>query len=249
MTGALEEVIVPDWPAPRRVRALFTTRAGGVSAGAYASLNLGDHVGDTAGAVAENRARLRARLPDEPRWLTQVHGINVARVDRAHERTADAAFSRSPGVVCAVLVADCLPVLLCDAGATVVAAVHAGWRGLAAGVVEAAVAATETDPARLLAWLGPAIGPDSFEVGDEVRAAFLARDARAAFAFAPRDNGKWLANLYLLARQRLAACGVRAVCGEPACTFSEPQRFFSYRRDRDTGRMAACIWLQPGTSP
>jgi YfiH family protein len=247
----LPGAIVPDWPAPRRVRALFTTRAGGVSQGPYASLNLGDHVGDAPARVAENRARLSAHLPAEPRWLEQVHGTVVTRVDQPgfEPTAADAACARSPGVVCAVLVADCLPVLLCDAGATVVAAVHAGWRGLAAGVVEAAVAAMETEPARLLAWLGPAIGPDSFEVGDEVRAAFLARDARAAFAFAPRDNGRWLANLYLLARQRLAACGVRAVSGEPACTFSEPQRFFSYRRDRDTGRMAACIWLQPAASP
>lgn len=239
--------IIPDWPAPRRVRALVTTRAGGVSQGPYASLNLGDHVGDVPEHVAENRARLGAHLPAEPRWLRQVHGTEVARLDEGPVApTADAAVAREPGVVCAVLVADCLPVLLCDADARVVAIAHAGWRGLAAGVVEQAVAATATDPARLLAWLGPAIGPDSFEVGDDVRDAFRARDARAVFAFAPRDNGRWLANLYLLARQRLAACGVHAVTGEPACTFSDPARFFSYRRDGVTGRMAACIWLEPG---
>ncbi|HSO07241.1 MAG TPA: peptidoglycan editing factor PgeF, partial [Pelomicrobium sp.] len=196
----LPGAIVPDWPAPRRVRALFTTRAGGVSQGSYASLNLGDHVGDAPARVAENRARLCAHLPAEPRWLTQVHGTVVAQVDeRDFEPTADGAVARAPDVVCAVLVADCLPVLLCDTDASVVAVAHAGWRGLAAGVVEQTVAATATDPARLLAWLGPAIGPDSFEVGDDVRDAFLARDAQAVFAFAPRDNGKWLANLYLLA--------------------------------------------------
>jgi YfiH family protein len=247
VTAALPEAIVPEWPAPASVRALFTTRAGGVSQGPFASLNLGDHVGDAPARVAENRARLRSRLPAEPRWLRQAHGTRVARVDQPNfDGTADGAVSREPGVVCAVLVADCLPVLLCDAEATVVGVAHAGWRGLASGVVEETVAAMALDPTRLRAWLGPAIGPDSFEVGDDVRAAFLARDSRAAFAFAPRDNGKWLANLYLLARQRLAACGVRAVCGEPTCTFSDPRRFFSYRRDGETGRMAACIWLEGG---
>ncbi|MFZ5558784.1 MAG: peptidoglycan editing factor PgeF [Pseudomonadota bacterium] len=245
MTSALPEAVVPEWPAPRGVRALFTTRLGGVSREPYASLNLGGHVGDAPARVAENRARLRECLPAEPRWLAQVHGARVARVDREdYGPTADGAVARAPGVVCAVLVADCLPVLLCDADARVVAAAHAGWRGLAAGVLEQTVAAMQTDPARVLAWLGPAIGPDSFEVGDDVRDTFLAHDTQAAFAFAPRDNGKWLANLYLLARQRLAACGVRAVSGEPACTFSDPRRFFSYRRDRVTGRMAACVWLE-----
>ncbi|WP_333840733.1 peptidoglycan editing factor PgeF [Pelomicrobium sp.] len=249
MTDDPLELILPHWPAPQRVRALATTRAGGVSRGPYASLNLSEHVGDDPQCVAENRRRLRQRLPAEPRWLKQVHGVTVARLDSAAARAvpgeleADAAVSCTPGVVCAVLVADCLPVLLCDRDATVVGIAHAGWRGLARGVLERTVQAMEADPAHLLAWLGPCIGPDSFEVGEEVRQAFLDHETRAAFAFLPRDNGKWLANLPLLARQRLHSCGVRAVYAEEACTFSQPQRFYSYRRDQVTGRMAALVWL------
>ncbi|TXF11719.1 peptidoglycan editing factor PgeF [Pelomicrobium methylotrophicum] len=256
MTDDLLQPIFPEWPAPARVHSLVTTRVGGVSRGPYASLNLGEHVGDDPRCVAENRRRLRRWLPAEPHWLRQVHGTTVALLDRAaapsaapgmkagdEPQVADAAVTRTAGVVCAVQVADCLPVLLCDRDGTVVGVAHAGWRGLAAGVIERTVAAMGTDPARLMAWLGPAIGPDSFEVGDDVREAFLRHEARAAFAFLPRDNGKWLANLYLLARQRLEACGVRAVYAEQACTFSEPQRFYSYRRDRITGRMAALVWL------
>ncbi len=242
-------LLLPDWPAPDRVRALATTRAGGVSRGPYACLNLSEQVGDDPRCVAENRRRLRQWLPAEPCWLKQVHGATVACLDSPAARgapgvkEADAAVTRTPGVVCAVQVADCLPVLLCDREATVVGIAHAGWRGLASGVIERTVEAMGADPARLLAWLGPCIGPDSFEVGDEVRQAFLRHETRAAFAFLPRDNGKWLANLPLLARQRLDSCGVRAVYAAGACTFSEPQRFFSYRRDRVTGRMAALIWL------
>ncbi|MEW5709112.1 MAG: peptidoglycan editing factor PgeF [Pseudomonadota bacterium] len=249
MTDDSLQPILPDWPAPDRVRALATTRTGGVSCGPYASLNLSEHVGDDPRCVAENRRRLRRWLPAEPRWLKQVHGATVARLDpaaargTAEEKEADAAVTRTPGVVCAVQVADCLPVLLCDRDATVVGIAHAGWRGLASGVIERTVEAMEADPARLLAWLGPCIGPDSFEVGDEVRQAFLRHETRAAFAFLPRDNGKWLANLPLLARQRLDGCGVRAVYGKEDCTFSQPQRFYSYRRDRVTGRTVALVWL------
>ena len=236
--------IVPDWPAADAVRALVTTREGGVSTGAYASLNLGDHVGDDPAAVAENRRRLRAQLPAEPLWLGQVHGASV--VDAATARpgvAADASVARGPGPVCAVMTADCLPVLLCDEAGTAVCAAHAGWRGLAGGVLEAAVAAMGVPPAQLMAWLGPAIGPQSFEVGEDVRAAFLAHSAGAELAFAPKTQGKWLADLYALATQRLNAAGVARVFGGGLCTFNDAERFYSFRRDKATGRMAALIWI------
>ena len=237
--------IVPDWPAPASVRALVTTRTGGVSAGAYASLNLATHVGDDPAAVAENRRRLRAHLPAEPLWLSQVHGTNVARAEDAVEGAeADAAFTRRMGRVCAILTADCLPVLLCNDVGTVVVAAHAGWRGLAGGVIEAALRATNEPPARLLAWLGPAIGPQAFEVGAEVRAAFLAHSPDAATAFAAKENGRWLADLYRLAEQRLNALGVSRVYGGGRCTFLEADSFYSYRREKTTGRMASLIWLE-----
>lgn len=237
-----EECIVPDWPAPANVHALVTTRAGGVSVGAYASLNLGDHVGDDPAAVAANRALLRRRLPAEPVWLRQVHGTRCVDAAAARDTEADAACARAPNVVCAVLTADCLPLLLCDAGGTAVAAVHAGWRGLATGVVESAVAAMGVPGQDLIAWLGPAIGPASFEVGDEVRAAFLAHDPAAAAAFVPHGAGKWLCDIYLLARQRLERLGVRRLAGAEFCTVRDSGRFFSYRRDGATGRMASLIW-------
>ena len=243
----ISDWITPDWPAPRNVRTLFTTRKGGVSSGNYTNLNLGDHVGDDPSAVKQNRALLRNVLPGEPRWLKQVHGtvpIQVDHVDSVVE--GDAAFSQRPNTVCAVLVADCLPVLLCDHAASVVGVAHAGWRGLAAGVIERTVASMTPMNGKqtsLMAWLGPAIGPTYFEVGDEVRQAFIERDKNAALAFAPRANGKWLADLYLLARQRLTAVGVTEVYGGSECTVSDPARFFSYRRDSNTGRMAGLIWL------
>jgi hypothetical protein len=244
----MSEFIVPEWPAPPGVRALVTTRGGGVSRGAYASLNLGDHVGDDAQAVACNRALLRQHLPAEPRWLRQVHGTRcVVAEEAAGNEEADAAASFRPGTVCSVLTADCLPVLFCDVGGTVVAAAHAGWRGLAAGVLEATVTAMRRAPAAILAWLGPAIGPRAFEVGDEVRAAFVARDAAAAAAFVPHGTGKWLCDIYALARLRLAALGVRRVASADFCTVSDRDRFYSYRRDGTTGRMASLIWLEgPG---
>lgn len=237
--------IVPDWPAPARVRALFTTRAGGVSRGPFAAMNLAAHVEDDPAAVAENRRRLLAHVPSEPCWLTQVHGNRVVCAETAATARADASFCRAPGTVCAVLTADCLPVLLCEQAGRVVGAAHAGWRGLAAGVIEAAVKAMNEPPPRLLAFLGPAIGPQAFEVGDEVREVFLSHSPQAALAFAAKENGKWLADLYLLARQRLNALGVARVFGGGWCTFSEAQRFYSFRRERVTGRMASLIWLQP----
>lgn len=240
----MAELLRPDWPAPLSVRAVQTLRGGGCSPAPWDSLNLGDHVGDDSVRVAANRASLRALLPGEPRWLCQVHGtgvVDAAAVDGVPE--ADAAFARRPGTVCAVMTADCLPVLLCDRAGTVVAAAHAGWRGLEAGVLEATVAAMEVAPGELLAWFGPAIGAGHFEVGDEVRAAFVARDPSATEAFQACAGGKWLADIYALARQRLAAVGVTAVFGGAWCTVSDPARFFSYRRDGVTGRMATLIWL------
>jgi YfiH family protein len=242
--------LTPDWPAPAAVRALCTTRGGGVSLGVYAGLNLGDHVGDAPESVAANRALLRDRLalPGEPLWLRQVHGCAVVG-DPVEEGSgaceADAAVALGPGTVCAVLTADCLPILMCDRAGTRVAAVHAGWRGLAAGVCEAAVARMQAAPADLLVWLGPAIGPRAFEVGDEVRAAFLGEDPGAAAAFCPSPGGRWLADLYLLARQRLGALGVGEVWGGDLCTYTDARRFYSYRRDGVTGRMASLIWLDP----
>jgi len=242
-----EQWIVPDWPAPARVRSLVTTRRGGVSTGAYASLNLGEHVGDDSRAVAENRAQLARRLPSAPRWLNQVHGTTVFCADSEAigdlPPMADAAFACQPGVVCAVMTADCLPVLLCDKAGQVVAVAHAGWRGLQAGVLERTVAAMGCPGAQLLAYLGPAIGPEAFEVGDEVRAAFLKASDEAVAAFKGLSPGKWLTNIYLLARQRLARLGVGAVYGGAYCTVHETERFFSYRRDGVTGRMASLIWL------
>lgn len=241
------EFIVPDWPAPANVRALVTTRHGGVSIGPYASLNLGDHVGDDPTAVTANRHLLRQQLPAEPVWLQQVHGTRCIDASRsASGCEADAAFTNTPGVVCAVLTADCLPVLLCDVAGTVVAVAHAGWRGLAAGVIESTVASMAVPGERLLAWLGPAIGPRHFEVGGEVRDTFLAHDPQAASAFVARPNGtqgKWLCDIYSLAAQRLAALGVCRLASADFCTVRDSEQFFSYRRDGSTGRMASLIWL------
>lgn len=246
--------IIPEWPAPANVRALQTTRDGGVSVGAYATFNLGDHVGDDPVAVARNRALLRGSLPAEPVWLKQVHGNIVADADRTEGvPDADAARARQPGKVCAVMTADCLPLLLCDEAGTVVAAAHAGWRGLAGGVVEATVKAMNVAPERLLVWLGPAIGPQAFEVGEEVRQAFMAHDPEAAKAFVPShalraqhsglSTQKWLADIYLLARQRLSHLGVERVYGGGLCTYTDAEHYYSYRRDQATGRMASLIWL------
>lgn len=240
--------LIPDWPAPARVRAVMTTRAGGVSLGPYASFNLGRSCGDDLESVLENRRRLSRTLvlPSDPCWLKQVHGSRVVRLPE-HEPTpeADASFTTQTGAVCVVQAADCLPVLFCDDGAGVVAAAHAGWRGLAAGVLENTVRALPAAPATLMAWLGPAIGPTAFEVGAEVREAFVKSDAGAASAFRAVEGGKYFADLFALARRRLAAAGVVRIYGGGACTVSDPVRFFSHRRDRLSGRMAALVWLAP----
>lgn len=240
--------IVPEWPAPARVRALSTTRNGGFSAGPYRSLNLGAHCGDAPGAVARNRALLRTVLPAEPLWLRQVHGSGVlvqdgpSAADPDHPPEADARVARAPGLVCAVLAADCLPVLLCDESGTEVAAAHAGWRGLAAGVLESTVRAMRTPPADLLAWLGPAIGAAAYEVGADVRQAFAVHETEGAGAFRPCGS-RWLLDLPAMARHCLARVGVTRVFGEPWCTHADPARFFSHRRDGICGRMASLIWL------
>jgi hypothetical protein len=297
----LHNCIIPDWPAPRNVRALQTTRLGGVSRTPYDSLNLGDHVGDEPLAVERNRILLNTLLPSEPVWLEQVHGTTVANAAMASSGCdtllakpadcgssrkaaplkpqdstillgggclpqADACIARHRAAVCVVMTADCLPILLCDTQGSVVGAVHAGWKGLAAGVVEAAVHAMETAPQSLMAWLGPAISQQAFEVGDEVRALFVDADQKAAVAFTPslalagtlshegRENKtpsslrgegvKWMADLYMLTRQRLNALGLTQIHGGGYCTYRDAERFFSYRRDGATGRMGTFIWLE-----
>lgn len=234
----------PDWPAPENVKALVTTRSGGVSLSPFDSMNLGEHVGDQSAAVARNREILQGETAVEPLWLTQVHGTQVVQLGEVSAGVqADAAVSRLPKKACVVMTADCLPVLFCDRSGTVVAAAHAGWRGLCAGVLESTVAAMKTAPEEILAWLGPAIGPAAFEVGDEVRTAFISHSAAASAAFQKQREGKWLCDLYLLARQRLEGLGLAAVSGGGLCTFSDARRFYSYRRDGVTGRMASMVWL------
>lgn len=239
-----------DWPAPRGVRVWSTQRGNpqtGASRAPYGYFNLGDHVGDDSAAVAENRRRLKAeaRLPSEPSWLVQVHGTRVADLDSAAAPgSADAAIARSAGKVCAILTADCLPVVFASDSGETVAAAHAGWRGLAAGVIEAAVRDMGVPPARLLAWLGPAIGPEHFEVGAEVRDAFLRGDLEAGDAFLPNARGRFMADLAMLARRRLRRLGVGRIYGGGECTFAEADRYYSHRRDGITGRQATLIWRE-----
>lgn len=254
MNGIDPGWLVPDWPAPPNVQALCTTRDGGVSAGRYASLNLGDHVGDAPADVAANRARLGQALGGaRPVFLQQVHGTGVASFEGAaadappEGTAADAATTTRAGVACTIMVADCLPVLFADAAGRRVAAAHAGWRGLAQGVLERTVACFEAPPAEIVAWLGPCIGPAAFEVGAEVKAAFEAHAPEAAACFVPgAAPGKWLADLPALARQRLGALGIGAVHGNDGsaawCTVANPSRFFSHRRDGVSGRFAALVW-------
>jgi YfiH family protein len=246
MLSQPEDWIVPDWPAPARVRAMITSRNGGCSIGSYASMNLGLQAGDNEANVNANRSILRQFLPAEPKWLNQVHGNRVVRADMiAVAAEADASFTSSADCVCVVLIADCLPILICERTGNLVAVAHAGWRGLVSGVIEKTVCALETDPKELIAYLGPGIGPSAFEVGDDVRDAFLAVDAAAQYAFQPKDTaGKWCADLFALARQRLVRLGVADVYGGGLCTYSDPMRFFSHRRARPAGRMAALIWIE-----
>ncbi len=238
--------ITPSWPAPKHVRACSTTRAAGVSSGPYEGLNLGDAVGDEAAAVTENRRILSTTLAlkQPPLWLSQQHSNRVLPASEHRPGiAADGCISQHPGEACVVLGADCLPVLLCDLAGTRVAAVHAGWRGLAAGVIEAAVEDLSAEPSTLLAWLGPAISARAYVVGDEVRETFLARDAASESAFSPTDRGGWHADLYQLARLCLQRAGVNRTYGGNHCTYSEPEHFYSFRRDGICGRMASLIWI------
>jgi purine-nucleoside/S-methyl-5'-thioadenosine phosphorylase / adenosine deaminase len=251
ISHAADALLVPGWPAPVRVRAAATTRRlPGNSRPPFDAFNLGLRSGESEAVVRSNRALLvRALgLPTEPRWLRQVHGSDVAAFDAAgaaddEEPQADAATARTPGVVLAILTADCLPILICAEDGSEIGAVHAGWRGLAAGVIEACIGRLRTPPAQLMAWLGPAIGPASYEVGDEVRAAFVGHDRAGGVAFTPTRPGHWLCDLYTLARQRLHALGVAQIHGGGLDTHADP-RFYSYRRDgANSGRFASLIWI------
>ena len=240
--------LVPDWDAPRNVRAFVTTRAGGVSEGEFESMNLASRGGDDPEHVAKNRLIVREHLPAMPRWMAQVHGTDVADLDRLDESqvpTADAAVASLPGRVGVVLTADCMPLFLCDESGEHVAVVHAGWRGMAAGVIESTVRVIGAAPSQLMAWMGPTIGPSAFEVGPEVREAFVAHDPDAREAFRTHKPGKFMADLYALARRRLARVGVARVHGGGFCTYTDSARFFSYRRAQKSGRMGAFIWIEP----
>jgi YfiH family protein len=247
MTGRAPQWITPEWPAPLGVHALATTRVGGYSEPPFDGLNLGMHVDDDPSIVERNRRWLRetAKLPAEPMWLQQVHGTNVwSGGQTATPPTADASVSKSKGQVCAILTADCLPVLLCDARGTTVAAAHGGWRGLVGGVLEATIAAMTVPASHLMAWLGPAIEQSAFEVGREVVEQFVARNPAHEQAFQPNDRGRWQADIYALARGELRALGVEHIYGGGFRTFADSARFFSYRREKRTGRMATLIWLE-----
>lgn len=244
----MEHFIVPDWPAPTHIKAVTTLRGDGVSTAPFDSWNLARHVDDKPAHVEMNRALLSKRLglPQEPFWLEQVHGTRVLAVDDADasDRQADGSYAHTRGHVCVVMTADCLPLLLCNRAGTEVAAVHAGWKGLADGVIEAALGCFQSPVQDLLVWLGPAIGPQVFEVGAEVRDIFLRKNEQADDAFTALGNNKYLADIYELARQRLQRCGVHAVFGGQHCTFTEAALFYSYRRERVTGRMASLIWIE-----
>jgi YfiH family protein len=239
-------LIIPDWPAPGHVVAFATTRHGGVSEGSYASLNLADHVQDQLSHVLQNRALLRQarQLPGEPCWLTQTHSVRAIDLDRDRARDGDAAFTAMPGTIAVVMTADCLPVLLCNDQGSEVAAAHAGWRGLLDGVLENTITPMRSHPSSLLAWLGPAIGPRQFEVGQEVLDAFAARTPGSEAFFQPERPGHYLADLYAIARLRLNNAGVTHIYGGDRCTFEEVQHFFSYRRDHHCGRQASLIYIK-----
>ena len=237
--------ILPDWPAPENVRAVATTRIGGVSQEPFRGFNLAYHVGDDPEHVAGNRRVLRGRLglTHEPVWLEQVHGPEVVHAgDFDTPPQADAAWTDKPEFACVVMTADCLPVLFCTHDGGKVAAAHGGWRGLADGILEKTVRAMAADPDELLAWLGPAIGPSAFEVGPEVREAFVLRWPETETAFVPGEDDRWFCDIYAIARVQLSALGVTGIHGGGFCTCRDPARFFSYRRDRETGRQASLIW-------
>jgi hypothetical protein len=239
------ETITPDWPAPARIKACCTTRRGGVSAEPFDSLNLGSHVGDREADVMQNRRLLRAQLalPGEPEWINQTHGVDVVTLDSDSSRDADAAITREPGRVAVVMTADCLPILLCNRDASEVAALHAGWRGLQAGIIQSTLAAMQSPRAQLLAWIGPGISQASFEVGDEVYAAFADADSTAAACFSANRPGHWLCDLAGIAAALMYKLGVTQVARSPHCSYRDAELFYSYRREAVTGRMASMIWI------
>ena len=241
------EFIIPDWPAPGNIRATVSTRRGGYSKPPFDGFNLGDHVGDESDAVNKNRRLLNEALslPGEPAWLEQIHTTNVVNAAKVNSPVrADASFTAEKNMVCVVMTADCLPVFFCSEDGSEVAVVHAGWRGLAAGVLEATVKKLKSPAKEIMAWMGPAIGPEYFEVGGEVRDAFMKQNPATENAFSKNQNGKWLADIYSLARVRLEQVGVRNISGGDFCTYKNAEQFYSYRRDGKTGRMASLIWIK-----
>ena len=240
-----DHVITPEWPVPSNVKAIVTTRKGGVSENNYASFNIAQHVEDNPEHVLANRSKLRKLLPNEPIWLSQVHGNRMihANANTSQNIEADAAVTNQPNVVLSIQTADCLPVLLCNQQGTVVGACHAGWRGLANDIIENTVQEMQCSSETVIAYLGPAIGPEKFEVGEEVREVFVNKHSLAASAFVQTSADKWLADIYALAKIRLSAIGVSNIYGGDFCTFSDENRFFSYRRNKQTGRLASLIWL------
>ncbi|MBF0471615.1 MAG: peptidoglycan editing factor PgeF [Gammaproteobacteria bacterium] len=250
----MDELILPDWPAPPGIGACMSTRCGGWSQGAYRSLNLGDHVGDQDELVTKNRERLQqiAGMPTAPRWLSQLHGSEVVRLDNAPPGgriSADGAITATAGQICVVMTADCLPLLLTTRDGSEVAAVHGGWRSLQQGIIAAALHQFSQPSTEVMAWLGVAIGPEQFEVGEEVRSLFMAQHSDNSGAFRPGERaGKWFADIYALARGELLRLGVTAIYGGGGCTFTDRDRFFSYRRQNCTGRMASAIWIDPERS-
>jgi len=247
-TSLPPEWLTPNWDAPKNIKAIMTTRQGGFSQAPFDSMNLGDHVDDDLATVTKNRARLKQKLclPNEPLWLTQVHGVTIANADQQYNANveADAAVAHKVGSVCAVMTADCLPVLFCNSQGTAIAAVHAGWRGLQAGILEHTAKSLNCPTEEIMAWFGAAIGAAHFEVGSEVRDAFISAQAKAHNAFVPSTNkDKWFADIYLLARLRLEAIGVKNISGGEYCSYADERRFYSYRREAKTGRMVSLIWM------
>ena len=239
------ELLWADWPAAKNIRALTTTRIGGASRGVYSSLNLADHVGDELSDVEKNRQTLVRQLNiKQPVWLKQVHGVQVADAATAkHHDEADAVYTDLADTVCAVMTADCLPLLFCNQQATKVAAAHAGWRGLVDGVIESTVETLQEKPENIMVWLGPAIGAECFEVGQDVFDAFVSVDAKAKQAFVKTDATHFLADIYQLARLRLQKLGIEKIYGGGLCTYTDEQRFYSFRKNKTTGRMASMIWI------
>lgn len=241
----MKNYIIPNWSAPKNIHAYTTTRLGGISQPPYNSFNLSTNVGDDLNTVLANRRKLRQdlNLPNEPCWLNQAHTKNVVVADNhASYPNADASYTTTPNIVCVELTADCLPILLCSKKGDLVAVIHAGWKGIVNGVIEATIHALPINPAELIAWLGPAIGPNSFAVGEDVREQFINFDAKAQNAFRPIANHKWLFDIYFLGKQRLNNCGIFTIYGGEFCTYSAPEKFFSFRRSAKTGRMASLIW-------